>query len=377
MNRREITEIRKQFSPERCCISRICGCCVDGEKNIRMQTREAFGALPEEEALKYFSIFAKTLSGKTGRNLYDVEFPVEAEAAGGPQEFLLRLRDSGLREDELLNEFFRKVTENYTYPDSYYIILIQGAYDIPGKAGDGTELFDASDDVYEFLLCSICPVKLSKPGLIYQEKENRIRERVRDRVVEKPMHGFLFPAFSDRQTDIHGMLYSCRKAEDLQPGFLQAVAGCPAPFSAEEQKAAFHRMITGVLGEDADYAAVNRVYAELAEMMCETADSPESAGITRSGMRRLLEAGGVPECRMQAFEEISDEVQGDDVIQAENIISGRDICIRTADVEIRVKKDRPDLVENRMIDGRPCLVVAVDSMAELNGMPVRLFSREE
>lgn len=84
--------------------------------------------------------------------------------------------------------------------------------------------------------------------------------------------------------------------------------------------------------------------------------------------------GALPEGRMQAFEEISGEVQGDDVIQAGNIISGRDICIRTADMEIRVKKDRPDLVESRMIDGRPCFVIGTDSTMELNGMPVQLFS---
>ena len=49
----------------------------------------------------------------------------------------------------------------------------------------------ASDDVYEFLLCSICPVSLSKPGLYYNLEDNRIEERIRDWVVDLPDKGFL------------------------------------------------------------------------------------------------------------------------------------------------------------------------------------------
>ena len=32
MNKKEISEIKKQFTPENCSITRICGCYVDGEK---------------------------------------------------------------------------------------------------------------------------------------------------------------------------------------------------------------------------------------------------------------------------------------------------------------------------------------------------------
>ena len=376
MNRKEITEIRKQFSPERCCIARICSCCVDGNKNILMQSREAFCALPEKETFKYFSIFRKTLAGKSGRNLLDLEFPAESEDAGGAQEFLLRLRDSGLREDELSEEFFRKIIESYVYPDSYCIILIHGIYDIPGRARDNTELFDASNDIYDFLLCSICPVKLSDPGLAFREEENRIGERVRDKVVEKPMHGFLFPAFNDRQEDIHGMLYSSLDADALQPGFLQMLAGCPAPFSAEEQKAVFHQMLTEVLGKNADYATVSAVHAELAELMQE-ADSPEPVRLSRPDMRRILEISGVPDEKMEASGRAFEEALEGGPLMAENIISGHEISIRTPDVTVRVNRDRLDLVESRVVDGRQCLVIRADSPVELNGMPVCLSVQEE
>ena len=83
MNKKEVLEIRKQFSPKNCAITKICGCYVDYEKNKKMESKDAFLALPEEEAFKYFDIFKKTLSGSIGKNMLNMEFPLDAEMPGG------------------------------------------------------------------------------------------------------------------------------------------------------------------------------------------------------------------------------------------------------------------------------------------------------
>ena len=133
MNKKEVLELRKQFKPEDCSITRICGCYVDGEKEIKSQTKDAFLSLPEEEIFKYLNIFKQTLSGTIGKNLLNMEFPLEQELSGGTQEFLLQLRDSKLQDDMLIEEFYQKIIENYNYGENYYIILIHVAYDIPGN----------------------------------------------------------------------------------------------------------------------------------------------------------------------------------------------------------------------------------------------------
>ena len=89
MNKKEILEIRKQFSPRNCAITRICGCYVDHEKVKQMESKDAFLSLPEEEAFKYFDIFKKTLSGTVGKNMLNLEFPLDAEMPGGAQVILL------------------------------------------------------------------------------------------------------------------------------------------------------------------------------------------------------------------------------------------------------------------------------------------------
>ena len=80
MNKKEISEIKKQFTPSHCAITRICGCYVDGEKEKKTQIQERFLTLPEEEMFKYFDIFRKTLSGTLGKNLVNMEFPADRKS---------------------------------------------------------------------------------------------------------------------------------------------------------------------------------------------------------------------------------------------------------------------------------------------------------
>lgn len=207
MNKKEANEIKKLFTPANCAISRICGCYVDAEKNKRTEIKEAFLSLPEEEAFKYFAIFRSGLSGTIGKNMVNMEFPLHTEAEDGTQNFLLKLRDSQLKDDALIEEFYDKVIASYDYGENFYIILIHCAYDIPARSSDGLEMDDASDFVYEFIQCSVCPVKLSKAGLCYNSESNVIENRSRDWIVEAPDTGFLFPSFNDRNTDIHSLLY--------------------------------------------------------------------------------------------------------------------------------------------------------------------------
>ena len=102
MNKKEISEIKKLFTNDKCCISRICGCYVDGNKTKVTTFREAFLSLPEEEIFKYFSLFRHSMSGTLGKNMLNMAFPTDTEADGGTQDFLMKLRACKLMDDELL-----------------------------------------------------------------------------------------------------------------------------------------------------------------------------------------------------------------------------------------------------------------------------------
>ena len=372
MNKKEVAEIRRQYVPERCTISRICGCYVDAEKNIKTTMKEAFLSLPEDDAFKYFTIFKKTLSGTVGRNLVNLDFPLEEEHEGGHQEFLLKLRNSKLKDDALVEEFYNRIIDTFPFGENYYIILIHVAYDVPGKATDGTEMYDASDNVFEYLLCSLCPVHLSKPGLGYNEAKNCIEIRIQDWIVDQPMKGFLFPAFNDRYTDIHSMLYYTKNATDLQEDFLKNMFGCTRiPLDADSQKETFNCLIADTLGTDCDYSVVKNIHEILNEKIEEFKDSPEPLELGKQDVRRLFEDSGVPDSRMEDFDQCYDEEVGEQTtFLATNIASSRKFNIETPDVVVKVNPEAADLVETRIIDGRQCLVIAINEHVEVNGISI-------
>ena len=372
MNKKEILEIRKQFTPANCAITRICGCYVDHEKTKKMESKDAFLSLPEEEAFKYFDIFKKTLSGTVGKNMLNLEFPLDAEMPGGTQEFLMKLRDSKLEDDMLLEEFYDKVIATYDHAENYYIILIHAMYDIPGKSSDGLEMFDASDEVYEYLLMSICPVSLSKAGLSYNAEDNRIQDRIRDWIVDMPSKGFLFPAFNDRSTDLHSVLYYTKKSEDLQPKMIDQLLGAKMPMSADTQKETFQMIIEDTLGEDGDYETVRNIHETLNDLIEEHKEEPEPLALDKTEIKKIFEQSGVDAEKMESFDRNFEENAGEKAsLLATNIAETRKFNIETPDVVIKVNPDRADLVETRIIDGRQCLVIPVDDHIEVNGINVR------
>lgn len=372
MNKKETLEIRKQFTAENCSITRICGCYVDAEKQIRTELKEAFLSLPEEEMFKYFEIFRKTLSGTPGRNLINLEFPLSQEMPDGTQAWLLKLRNSRLTDDLLVEEFYEKVIENYTYGENYYIILIHAAYDIPNRARDGMEMFDASDDVYEYLLCSICPVKLSKAGLCYNAEKNSIEDRVRDWIVDAPAAGFLFPAFNDRNTDLHSMLYYTKNPEVLQPLLMEEVFGCEVPLSAKEQKETFGELLTETLGDSCDYETVVSIHENLNELIEEKKDLPEAPTLSKPEVRNLLMHSGAPEAVMEHFEEQFDQMAGEKTeFLATNLTSTKTLEVKTPDVVVKVSPEKAALVETKVIDGLSYLMIQIDDYVEVNGVPIR------
>jgi hypothetical protein len=375
MNKAETLEIKKQFTPDRCTIDHICGCYVDHEKNKKLTFRKAFGSLPDEEMYKYLDIFQHTLAGTFGKNLISLEFPLDQEQPGGTQDFLLTLRNTKLEDDELVDEFYDKIIANYVNGENYYIILIHAAYDVPGMTNDGIEMEDASDNVYDYMLCSICPVKLSKAGLGYNYEKNAIEERNRDWVVEAPVKGFLFPAFIDRATDIHNMLYFTKKPDDLQPEFIEAMFGGRAPISSVEQKDLFEAVVQTTIGDEADYDIMRNIHDNLQDMIDDHEADPEPLELTKKDVKDLLQASGVPEDRMNYFEENYAKCAGEEDyhLLASNIAHTKKFDIETPDVVIKVKPDRTDLVESRIVDGRQCLVIEVDDHIEVNGINVRTF----
>ena len=370
MNKKEVAEIKKRFTKTKCSFTRLCGCYVDAEKQKRLTLKEAFLSLPEEEMFKYIDIFRKTLSGSIGKTMLNMEFPMEQETKeDGTQRFLMKLLESKLTDDDLLNEFYDKIISVYNYPENYFIILTHDAYDIPKITSDGVENFDASEYVYDYILCCICPVKLTKPGLCYNAETNHIQDRIRDWVVEAPQSGFLFPAFNDRNMDIHNLLYYSKKSDELDAVITEEVLGCQLPLPAKSQKETFNNILEESLGLDCDYEVVKTIHENLNQMLAETSEEPEPLALAKEDMSHLLMKSGVEEKEIETFETRFDETVGEDqCLMAANISSPKKFEVATPDVKVTVNPQRTDLVETKIIDGVPYLMIEINDLVEVNGI---------
>lgn len=377
MNRKEISEIKKQFTPSRCAVTRICGCYVNGEKEKKTRINEMFLALPEEEMFKYFDIFRKTLSGSIGKNLINMEFPSECEDYGRPQSFLMDLRESRLGDENMLDSFYDKVIESYENGEHYLILLIHSSYDVPGKTSDGLEMDDASDEVYEHILCAVCPVKLSKPGLSYHTDTNEFHDRIRDWIVDMPELGFLFPAFNDRCADIHNVLYYTKNPENFQDSLIDTLLGCARPLTAKNQKETFQAIVEDTLGTDCDYEVVRCIHENLTEMIEEKKEEPEPLLLDKTDIKKLLSNSGVEEEKLESFEKCYDNASPVPApFVASNIANMRKFEVKTPDVVVQVNPSRSDLIETKTIDGRRCIVIEINDAVEVNGIPVRFSDKE-
>lgn len=378
MIKQEINEIKRLYTPSNCSITRICGCYVDGEKNKKTEFKEAFLSLPEEEIFKYFELLRKNLSGTIGKNLLNLEFPLTSEEEGGTQELLLRIRNSKLKDDALLEEFYDRIIASYEFVGNYLILLIHDAYDVPGKTSDGLTMDDASDTVFEYIMCCICPVALSKPGLSYDANANEFHNRVRDWVVGVPDTGFLFPAFNDRCTDIHSTLYYSKNTEELHPEFVEGILGCSLPLSAGGQKETFQTIISETLGDDCEYGVIKSIHENLTEMLEEHKEIPEPLMLDKREVKNLLEKSGVEEEKLSDFDKLYDAAAGEATsLMVSNVANTRTFEVKTPDVVIKVNPERADLVSTQTVDGKKCLVIELNDCVEVNGIHVKAFTASQ
>ena len=372
MIKSEVNEIKKQYTPKNCSITRICGCYVDGEKNKKTEFTEAFLSLPEEELFKYFELLRKMLTGNIGKNLLSLDIPLLSEDIDGAQYQLLKLRDSKLKDPELINDFYDKIIGSYEYVGNYLILLIHNAYDVPGKTNDGITMDDASDTVYEYIQCAICPVNLSKPGLSYDIQSNEFHNRIRDWVVEMPETGFLFPAFNDRASDIHSALYYCKNTEEAHPEFSELMLGCELPLTAKTQKETFQTIIEETLGDHIEYEVVQNIHENLMDMIEEHKEIPEPLVLHKTDVKKLFEQSGVLDEQMETFDKLYETCIGeeDTPLYVNNVASVRSFEVKTPDVVIKVNPERADLVNTIMYEGKKCLMIEINSNIEVNGIVI-------
>ena len=144
------------------------------------------------------------------------------------------------------------------------------------------------------------------------------------------------------------------------------------PLPAKSQKETFNALVEESLGLDCDYEVVKSLHENLNQMVEENKENPEPVTLDRADMSRLLQNSGVGESEIEAFESHYNKTLGEkETLTATNLFNTQKFEVRTPDVTVRVNPERTDLVETRVIDGVPCLVIEINDLVEVNGIQIK------
>jgi hypothetical protein len=357
MKKKDILELKKRFKKEQCTFTRMCGCFVNSEKNIILELKETFLNLDEDDYFKYLEIAKKVLSGTIGNNILELNFPTGQDAYN-KQLSLIQLKKSKLKDDQLLNGFYKSIIDNYDYPENYLILIFHDVYDIITKTTDNLKI-DESEEVFEYVLCAICPISLSEPGLSYYEEENKIKSRLRDWIVEAPINGFVYPAFIDRSADVNSIMYYTKNTKDIHPELMENTLGCFSKDTSAIQKEKFENIIKDSISADEDEAEElymkiqDNLYTMVEEHKAAYGDiESERIKLNKGELQSVLTESGVAKENATKIEEFYEESFDDDLPLVENLIDGKIIKLneqrkRERDLEKQVEflKDKLEEVE--------------------------------
>lgn len=363
MNKKEVAEIKKTLKMEKCCIDKIIGCYVTPSKDKRMITLPEIRTMEEEHLDKYLEIFKKSLSGSIGKQLNCITFPDDAEDDGGTQNLLNEIEKSGLDDDERIEELFDRIVNNYEDKGYYCILLMHALYDVPSKDSD-------SEDVYSHMVCSVCPVTVTKPFLSYIMETNEIQDGPVAWMVGNPQCAFLFPTFTDRMSNIHEVMVYNKKASEVNTGIIEGVLQCNIPASADEQVNAFVTSTQAAFDNAISYEQAASIHDALTEQM-ESAESAESeVVVTSAAIKNILENENAS--NLDAFDTQFNSMIGDNEVFLANLVDKDKFVVKMDGLVIAANNDTKDLISVQEVDGHKCLVISPNGDMEVNGIVTKI-----
>lgn len=350
MERSDLRELRKAVKGKETVIDWVYGIYVDAENQALYEDLVRLGEMEDAEKFRHLQIFARTLSMRVGMD----SFPVRLREQ---QEALISMRSLDGREIGDFEAFRDTLLSSYAHTDPYYATLVRVIYDVPTKAKDGRKLEDG-EMVYEALLFSICPAKLSKPVLGYDI--DRVAELDRRWQIGSPVCGFLYPAFDNRGEDRNEVLIHSATPDTEE--FIDGIFGIAAeesPVGVKAQREVFGSMLSrmDVTLEEA---------AAISENIVEKAAEQEGPALERDDLKKIVEAAGVDTA---PFDELYEDIVGE-LPLAISAVAEADVTVKTDTVTIRLPADRSRLIETRRIDGRDYILIPADGTVTVNGISV-------
>lgn len=212
-------------------------------------------------------------------------------------------------------------------------------------------------------------------GLIFDRNNaSIIKKSNTDLLISKtPADGFLYPVFSDRQPDPDSVLVYTKLPKKPNISMVEDVLDCDFKMSCQNEKAAFGKILSAVLGDDLSYALITQVNGELSKIAANYEGSTELPKIDADKLESILSDVGVDAERLKALPDIfNDAVNGAEGITASNLVENK-VVIKALGATVNVAGYNMDNVRIGVRDGRKCLIINLDDASvAVNDINVRL-----
>lgn len=374
MNDKELREVRKRFRPDQNNISHIRGCFVNEKKEIVTEFNESLALCPQEETESLLAIMKKTLSGSLGTNLIDLKFRTEQVRESDEHALLMALKRSELSDDDAVHELFFRIKENVTLGGNYVILLAFDKYDYFEYGKDGEKNED-SFGVYNFFVCSICPIKHMKSAVSFHAYDNTFHTLSSDSLIGAPELGFIFPAFEDRQENIYGSLYYTHDITKNHTDFVKRIFDLELPMPAAVQKETFDECLSETMSGGCDFELLCSVQEQISEMIEEHKEekSAEPLRVSKNEIKNTLKYCGIEEEKLEEFDKLYDEQFGEKTeVAPQNIVDVKKLEVKIPDVTIKVNPKRRDLVSTQIINGAKYILIKADENVSVNGIDIKI-----
>ena len=378
MTDKEFAEIKRRFKPEKNNITRVQGCFVTSTKEIRQTFTIPVTTLPDDQKDWLMKLMKKPITGAVGRNLMDIEFSADQVTQGEEHRLLSDIRESELENEELLMKLYEKIVESFETDGCYIILLAYDRYDIPSLSAND-EISDDSSEMFRYLVCAVCPIKITKAALGFSTVDNGFCSIGADSSVAAPEIGFMFPCFDDRRTNLYNAVFYTRSTKENHPGVVEALFGTEAQMPASEQKEKFESLVSAATPESCNIRFVQSVHDMISDMMTEHKEShdPEPLMLDKNDVKRVLSTCGAADEELEGFDERFTADFGEtSVIPPRNLIDPRQFELKNSYVSIKVDPQFSFMVDTRVVDGVKYIMVRADEGVEVNGINIR-FDGEE
>jgi hypothetical protein len=287
----------------------------------------------------------------------------------------MALKSTQARDENMRDLLYQRIIESVDMGgDSYVIILAADTYDLRAKDVKGEDWSEESTGQFEYFICAICPVKMSKAALQYLPGQQEFRGISTGTLLAPPALGFMFPVLDEGSADIYQAQYYTKSTSENHGELITALFRIEnPPMAAEVQKETFNSTLAESLGRECSLDVVTSLQARLsAKAEAVREESPSAiAEVDIEDIEEILTDKGISDEKVKEFgASVGKRFDGAGTFNIGNLIQKRSFEVKTPETKIVTAPENALRIKTKKIDGVTYILVPAGESVTVNGVEI-------